>query len=74
MVPTAYKILCVRLPYSRSSVTQLLNKINTRYGWVVKPFPTGTFTLQDTLSFAQRDNAPISGVGLLGAYLSLIHI
>ena len=61
MVPTAYKILCVRLPYSRSLVTQLLNKINTRYGRLVRPFPTGTFTLQDTLSFAQRDNASVSG-------------
>ena len=66
MVPTAYKILCVRLPYSRSSVTQLLNKINTRYGWLVKPYPTGTFTLQDTLSFAQRDNAKFSRVSCGG--------
>ena len=52
--------LCTLTLYFRSSVTQLLNKINTRYGWLVRPFPTGTFTLQDTLSFAQRDNAAIS--------------
>ena len=49
----AYLIFC-------SSVTQLLNEINTRYGWLVKPYPTGTFTPQDTLSFAQRDNAHFS--------------
>jgi len=30
---------------------------NTRYGWVVNPFPTGTFTLQDAPSFAWRSNA-----------------
>jgi len=49
--------LCTLTLYSRSPVTRLLNKINTRYGWLVRPYPTGTFTLQDTLSFAQRDNA-----------------
>ena len=31
-----------RLPRSAS---------NTRYGWVASPYPTGTFTLQDTPSF-----------------------
>ena len=30
---------------------------NTRYGWVASPYPTGTFTLQDTPSFAWRANA-----------------
>jgi hypothetical protein len=29
----------------------------TRYGWVASPYPTGTFTLQDTPSFSWRDNA-----------------
>jgi hypothetical protein len=52
--------LCTLTLYFRSSVAQLLNKINTRYGWMVNPFPTGTFTLQDTLSFPQRDNAAVS--------------
>ncbi len=28
----------------------------TRYGWAANPFPTGTFTPQDTPSFARRDN------------------
>jgi hypothetical protein len=29
----------------------------TRYGWAASPCPTGTFTLQETLSLSQRDNA-----------------
>ena len=28
----------------------------TRYGWVANPYPTGTFTLQETPSFAWREN------------------
>jgi len=28
----------------------------TRYGWVASPYPTGTFTLQETPSFSWRDN------------------
>src|SRR2546428_13232582 len=29
----------------------------TRYGWVASPYPTGTYTLQETPSFSWRDNA-----------------
>ena len=29
----------------------------TRYGWVASPYPTGTFTLQETPSLSWRDNA-----------------
>src|SRR5690606_22680533 len=29
----------------------------TRYGWLAKPYPTGTFTLQVARSFACRTNA-----------------
>src|SRR5436853_7089976 len=29
----------------------------TRYGWVARPYPTGTFTLQETPSLSWRDNA-----------------
>jgi hypothetical protein len=57
--------LCTLTFLSCSPVTRLLNKINTRYGWMVNPYPTGTFTLQDTLSFAQRDNASHIGAALL---------
>jgi hypothetical protein len=35
----------------------------TRYGWVARPYPTGSFTLQDTPSFSWRDNAPRSAAG-----------
>jgi hypothetical protein len=45
----AYPIYCSR-------VTPLRNGINTRYGWVASPYPTGTFTPQETPSFARRDN------------------
>ena len=48
--------------------------INTRYGWVASPYPTGTFTQQETPSFTRRDNVkpqkaraliiiPAAGVG-----------
>ena len=36
---------------------ELRHRRNTRYGWVVSPFPTGTFTLQGAPSFAWRTNA-----------------
>ena len=29
----------------------------TRYGWVARPYPTGTFTLQEMPSFSWRENA-----------------
>ena len=29
----------------------------TRYGWVASPYPTGTFTLQETPSLSWRENA-----------------
>jgi hypothetical protein len=56
--PTAYRILCVRLPckFVRGLRTKLRSRTNTRYGWVASPYPTGTFTRQETPSFARRDN------------------
>jgi len=36
----------------------------TQYGWVVSPFPTGTFTRQDAPSLSWRDNVPFSGATL----------
>jgi len=54
--PTAYRILCVRLPRLCSRVTPLRDGINTRYGRVANPYPTGTSTPQETPSFARRDN------------------
>ena len=35
----------------------LLSRCNTRYGWLVRPYPMGTFTPQETPSFAWRTNA-----------------
>jgi hypothetical protein len=57
--PTAYRILCVRLPCNSlcSRGTKLRSRTNTRYGWVASPYPTGTFTRQEAPSFARRDNA-----------------
>jgi hypothetical protein len=40
----------------RSRVAPLLIEINTRYGWVASPYPTGTCTPQETPGFARRDN------------------
>ena len=39
-----------------SRLAPLRNRTNTRYGWVASPYPTGTFTRQETPSFARRDN------------------
>src|SRR6266581_8703788 len=39
------------------SAFQLLHRCNTRYGWLVRPYPVGTSTLQETPSFAWRTNA-----------------
>ena len=32
-------------------------KVLTHHGWVATPYPTGTFTLQETPSLSWRDNA-----------------
>jgi hypothetical protein len=36
---------------SRGSSPRLRHGRKTRYGWVARPYPTGTFTLQETPSF-----------------------
>ena len=71
ITPTACRILCLRLaPLVRlPSKSKLRQGPKARYGWVASPYeeclstpsPAGTFTLQDSLSFAQRDNAAITG-------------
>jgi len=56
--PTAYMILCVRfICFVRRKFHPLRHRRNTRYGWLARPFPTGTFTLQDAPSFAWHSNA-----------------
>lgn len=37
--------------------TTLLSNCNTRYRWLVGPYPAGTLTLQEASSFAWRTNA-----------------
>ena len=39
------------------STSRLRHGRKTRYGWVASPYPTGTFTLQETPSLSWRDNA-----------------
>ena len=43
-------------PSQIHSTRALRHRRNTRYGWVVSPYPTGTLTPQDTPSFAWRNN------------------
>ena len=62
-LPMAYIFLCVRftcfvhlsVPVALDKGSQYLLKFrhrrNTRYGWLARPYPTGTFTLQDSTSF-----------------------
>jgi hypothetical protein len=38
------------------SALRLRNNCNTRYEWLVRPYSAGTFTLQETPSFAWRTN------------------
>ena len=40
---------------------KLRHRRNTRYRWLVKPYLTGTYTLQDASSFAWRTNASLRG-------------
>src|SRR5438094_583287 len=42
---------------SPGSSPRLRHGRKTRYGWVASPYPTGTFTLQETPSLSWRDNA-----------------
>jgi len=71
--PTAYMILCVRFVcFVRWEFHPLRHRRNTRYGWLAKPYPTGTFTLQDAPSFAWRDNATSNCRSELAAFLRLL--
>ena len=41
----------------------LLHRCNTQYRWLVRPYLTGTSTLQETPSFAWRTNAALQARG-----------
>jgi len=43
----------LQCPYQRVAIRQ---RRNTRYGWMVSPYPTGTCTRQEAPSFAWRTN------------------
>ena len=52
VTPTAYRIRCRRFAHLvRRDTSRLRHGRKTRYGWVARPYPTGTFTLQETPSF-----------------------
>jgi hypothetical protein len=53
--PTGYSVDASSLLFTVSP--RLRHGRKTRYGWVATPYPTGTFTLQETPSFSWRSNA-----------------
>ena len=55
--PAAYRMLCLRLAHLVHGSFPLRHGPKTRYGCAANAYPTGTFTLQDTPSFARRDSA-----------------
>ena len=59
--PTGYSVYAS--PTLFAAFRRLRHGRNTRYGWVASPYPTGTFTPQETLSLSQRDNARAKGRG-----------
>ena len=44
---------------SQTCMSVLLHHCNTRYEWLVRPCSTGSFTLQETPSFAWRTNETV---------------
>ena len=59
--PAVYVVPCVRFNcfvrlVSSPPSYHLLHSCNTRYGWLVRPYPMGTFTPQEAPSFAWRTN------------------
>jgi len=47
--------LCTLALHCCSRLAPLRSRTNTRYGRAANPYPTGTFTPQETPSFARRD-------------------
>ena len=54
--PTACTILCLRFVWVVRRYVYPSQSRNTRYGWLVRTYPTGTCTPQDAPSFAWRSN------------------
>ena len=51
--------LCTLQPLRSASPPP--NSCNTRYGWLVRPYPMGTSTPQEAPSYAWRTNIPSTG-------------
>jgi len=69
--PTVYMIPCVRLRYfvqlcysfrflKQAGITPVLHTSNTRYGRLVKPYPTKTFTSPEMSSFLAHHRLPVT--------------
>jgi hypothetical protein len=52
--PAWFPVYASSLSFGSSTSTPLLRTCNTRYGWVVSPYPAGTRTLQEAPSLAWR--------------------
>ena len=46
---------------------RLRHRRKTRYGWVATPYPTRTFTLQETPNLSWRENAALQARGAAAA-------
>jgi hypothetical protein len=56
VIPVAYALLCLRFTCLVRGQKPLRHRRKTRYWWLVRPYQTGTFTLQGAPSFAWRTN------------------
>ena len=67
VTPAACRILCLRFAHLLFAAILALLRIGrkTRYGWLAKPYPTGTFTLQDTPSFLGATTTKLRGAALV---------
>ena len=63
--PTGYSVDASPILFTVSP--RLRHGRKTRYGWVANPYPTGTFTLQETPSLSWRKNARPELLGAAGA-------
>ena len=52
--PTGFSVYAS--PVLFAALQRLRHGRKTRYGWVASPYPTGTFTPQETPSLSRRDN------------------
>lgn len=67
-----YNSLCTLHLLCSGEFHPLRHRCNTRYGWLVRPCPTGTCTLQDVPSFAWHTNVASTGLGKLAACLRFL--